>query len=601
MAKKNVPDRKGRDYWNRRALVDKARIINNAEDFLLKHQQKLYAQAGREIREEIEKLYQKFADRQKASLAEARRLVRGADFARIDWDGMVRQSLELRRQVREGKGNLPEGVIRNLEGQHKKLEDQLKALAKRGQVSYLELRQAEIDRKLLSLYDAQQMNIYDFLRSEYDDGYYRKIFEAQQMQGFGYDFVHPDDAAVETAILNQYQRKNYSATLYGHCEHFSRDLRENLVTGMIRGESLDKMARRIQGRMGVAYSDAKRLVRTETAYIYEQAAKDAYGQCGIEWYGYLATLDGATSEACREMDGKHFRLKDAMPGKNYPPMHPNCRSTTVCWFPDEKEKRKQAARLAKNGRGKYYEVPADMTYRQWQKKYGNGVQENIGKSIGILADELTDLKKPVKLSQIPYAEEIRKLVESSPSAAAKKVLKYYDRINFINLNPKYKDVFYHSDKKTGIRISLERAKNSPRGEFSSLWHEIGHCIDWMEGNRLYGKKFRDTLKKDVYDVLEALIQGGICGNMEEAYAYVDNAMKKDRMSYAAADIVKAVTGGRAGTGHDMEYWKRDRDNINAEAYAHFFEAQMKQDKSLDYIRQMFPDAYRMFEEALEDG
>lgn len=369
MSTKQKAARGSKAYWNRRVLVDKARIINNAEDFLLKNQQKLYGKAEKEILEEVEQLYQKFADQQKISLAEAKRLIRDADFRKIDWDGMVKQSMEQREQIRNGKGNLPDEVIRNLEERHKKLEDQLKAFAKRGRISYLELKQVEIDRKLLSLYDDQQKNIYDYLRSEYDDSYYRQVFNSQQMQGFGYDFIRPNEAAIDRAILNQYQRQNFSKTLYSHCDHFSKDLRENLVTGMIRGESLDKMASRIKKRMGVAYSAAKTLVRTETAYVYEQATKEAYEQCDIEWYEYLATLDNKTSEMCRELDGKHFRVKDAMPGRNYPPMHPNCRSTTVCWFPDEEGKKKQTTRLAKDRDGKYYEVPADMTYKQWQEIY----------------------------------------------------------------------------------------------------------------------------------------------------------------------------------------------------------------------------------------
>ena len=139
--------------------------------------------------------------------------------------------------------------------------------------------------------------------------------------GFGYDFVKPSGEAVDRAILNRYDRRNFSKTLYQHCEHFAKDLRENLVVGLIRGESLERMAARIQNRMGVAYSAAKRLVRTETAYIYEQATKDAYEKCGVEWYEFLATLDGRTSEICRELDGKHFKVKDMMPGKNAPPMH----------------------------------------------------------------------------------------------------------------------------------------------------------------------------------------------------------------------------------------------------------------------------------------
>lgn len=363
--------KRNKEYWNRRVLVDKARIINNAEDFLQRNQKDLYGKAEKEIQAEIEKLYQKFADQQKITLAEARQLIRDADFRKIDWQGMIQESLDLREQIRNG--NLPDEIVAALEEQHKKLEARMAAYTKRGQISQMELRKMEIDRKLLSLYDQQQENIYNYLHSEYDDGYYRQVYNTQQRVGFGHDFVHRNETAIDKAILNQYQRQNFSKTLYQHCDHFSKDLRENLVVGMIRGENLDKMASRIHKRMGVAYSAARRLVRTETAYVYEQATKDAYEQCDIEYYEYMASLDNKTSEACRGLDGKHFKVKDALPGKNYPPMHPNCRSTTVCWFPNEKQKKKQTARLAKDEDGKYYEVPANMTYKQWQKKYGNGI------------------------------------------------------------------------------------------------------------------------------------------------------------------------------------------------------------------------------------
>lgn len=363
-----------KEYWNRRVLVDKARSINNAEKYLQEYQAKLYGTAEKEIHQEVEKLYRKFADQQKVSLAEARRLIRDADFRKIDWDGMIQESLDLREQIRNGKGSLPDEVIQAMEEQHRKLEARMAAYTKRGEISYLELRRVEIDRKLLKLYDTQQMDIYDYLASEYDDGYYRQVFNNQQRIGYGKDFIKPNAAAVDKAILNQYQRKNYSQTLYAHCDKFSKDLKENLVTGLIRGENMERMAHRIQKRMGVAQSAARRLVRTETAYIYEQATKDAYEECGIEEYEYLATLDNRTSEMCQELDRKHFKVKDALPGKNYPPMHPNCRSTTVCFFPDEKEKKKQGSRLAKDEEGKYYEVPADMTYKQWAKKHGDAKQ-----------------------------------------------------------------------------------------------------------------------------------------------------------------------------------------------------------------------------------
>lgn len=126
--------------------------------------------------------------------------------------------------------------------------------------------------------------------------------------------------------------------------------------------------------MGVAYSAAKTLVRTETAYIYETSTMAGYSACGIEWYEFLATLDYKTSEICQEMDGKHFKVEDAVPGKNFPPMHPNCRSTTVCWFPEEESKKARTTRIAKNESGKYYEVQADMTYKEWRGQHKDKTQ-----------------------------------------------------------------------------------------------------------------------------------------------------------------------------------------------------------------------------------
>lgn len=356
-----------KDYWEKRYLKDKAASINRAEDYLAKQQKKLYSLAEQEIQEEVAKLYQKFADSEGITLAEAKQKIRDTDFRKIDWEGMLQQEKELRERLKEE--DLPEEIRKQIEQQHRALDQEMKAYAKRGRVSYLELRSMEIDKILVSLYDEQQADIYDYLTNEFDDGYYRSIYNTQQRIGFGHDFTRPSEDAVNRAILNRYDKRNFSKSLYAHCTNFSKDLKNSLVTGLITGENLDKMARRIHKRMGVAYSAAKTLVRTETAYIYETATMAGYSACGITWYEFLATLDFKTSETCQEMDGKRFPVKDAVPGKNYPPMHPNCRSTTVCAFPEEDGRKKMTTRVAKDGNGKAYEVPADMTYKEWRGQH----------------------------------------------------------------------------------------------------------------------------------------------------------------------------------------------------------------------------------------
>ena len=100
------------------------------------------------------------------------------------------------------------------------------------------------------------------------------------------------------------------------------------------------------------------LIRTESARVCEEATKDAYKECGIEQYIYLATLDRKTSLICQELDMKSFLLKDAKIGENYPPMHPNCRSTTMA-------DTKPLKRLARGADGKNYEVDGNLSYKDW--------------------------------------------------------------------------------------------------------------------------------------------------------------------------------------------------------------------------------------------
>lgn len=258
---------------------------------------------------------------------------------------------------------LPADAVALIEKQHMQHEKTLSMYSQKGKLTQLSLMEANIDRALLDLYDKNQMSIYQMLADGYEDGYYRAMYKNQQALGFGKDLVALNNRAIEKAVMAKHHKTNYSRTLYEHCKYFSKDMKQNLVTGLILGESMDRMASRMSKRLSVSAATARRLVRTETAYIYEAATMDSYKECGISQYEFMATLDGKTSKICRELDGKVFDVKDAVPGKNYPPMHPNCRSTTVCHLADDKV----TERIAKDKRGKYYSVPSDMTYKEWKK------------------------------------------------------------------------------------------------------------------------------------------------------------------------------------------------------------------------------------------
>lgn len=365
----------GNNYWKDRFLKDKARSINLSEKYIKGRLKNYYTEAEKEIEAEIESFYEKYAKEEKITLADTRKRMREVELDRSRFERMAKENIALKRKY---GGDIPEGIAKQIEEQEKILN----TLSKKGKITRLENMKASIDNAILKLYNNQQMTIYDLLKDGYEDGYYRGMFRIQHEIGIGTDFTALNERAIRQAVLTDHGKGNFSKRLYEHSKTLSRDLQENLTVGIIRGESVDKMARRISKRLDVSMSNAKRLVRTETAYIHELATLESYKEAGIKKYRFLATLDNKTSEICQELDRKEFPVEDAMPGENLPPMHPNCRSTTEAVFEDEIA----STRIARDADGSQYMVPRDMTYPEWKEKYVapklentdmNGIIKNI--------------------------------------------------------------------------------------------------------------------------------------------------------------------------------------------------------------------------------
>ena len=148
----------------------------------------------------------------------------------------------------------------------------------------------------------------------------------------------------------------------------AQDLKEELLVNLITGRTEREVSVILAQKFAQGASNARRLVRTESCYVSNQINMGAYKECGIEKYRYLATLDIRTSEVCRDLDGKLFPVSEQQPGKNCPPMHPWCRSTTVAVVSEEAFQRMQR-RARDPETGKTYLVPVSMNYREWYAKY----------------------------------------------------------------------------------------------------------------------------------------------------------------------------------------------------------------------------------------
>ena len=345
---------KSTDYWEKRALRDKKFATNRTEDYIKNKLSKAYSEVSKELEEEIKALYEKL-DKSKSLLAQSNeKLLTSTKASEIK---------ELLNKLNEEKekltnANLPKEVSDTIEKNIKLIEESLRMKSKSGYITHLEMMQERVNSLALSVANENQINMYDYLAKEYTDDYFRGVFRVQQGMGFGKDFISPNPKLIQNVIMRSYAGSSFSKRIWKDVNKLGSTLKDTLTKGFIRGDSIDTMTKRLLERVEVSKSHAKMLIRTESARVCEEATKDAYKECGIEQYIYLATLDRKTSLICQELDMKSFPLKDAKIGENYPPMHPNCRSTTMA-------DTKPLKRIARGADGKNYEVDGNLSYKDW--------------------------------------------------------------------------------------------------------------------------------------------------------------------------------------------------------------------------------------------
>ena len=226
----------------------------------------------------------------------------------------------------------------------------------------------------------------------------------------GWNVGQSDERKLEKIISKPWASdgKNFSERIWQSRTSLFNELHQQLTRTCILGKPPDDAIRVISKKFNVAKNQAGRLVMTEQAYFHSVAQQEAFEELDVEEFEIVATLDSHTSEICREMDGKHFPMKDYEPGVTAPPFHVWCRSVTVPYFDDDFDV--GGERAARDEDGKTYYVPADMTYKKWHEKFVENYDDNV--ETGILKQQEYDdiiekIRKDIQTTQ-PLEIEVGK-------------------------------------------------------------------------------------------------------------------------------------------------------------------------------------------------
>lgn len=293
-----------KSYWLKRSEeLDK--VAKMTEKQVMKELSSLFRDAFRGIEKEANDFMMKYAKDHKLDYTTVTQTLTPIDLA------------EYNQKIEELYA-----MYRDTGSEYIKIEiDRLNARAK---ITRLQALQDVINAELTKVTHEYQMTLEDTLIGLFTDQYK----EVSELMGVMAPVINRE--AIKTIIEYPYAGKMFSDRIWDNKDALVKHIKQNLTAGIIRGDSIQKMARQLKKDLNVLYYQAERLVRTETNYAMNQGHLKGYEDSGVvEKYEFLAAIDSRTSKLCKKQNGKTYRLSDAVVGVNFPPLHPHCRSTVI--------------------------------------------------------------------------------------------------------------------------------------------------------------------------------------------------------------------------------------------------------------------------------
>lgn len=647
---------KNSEYWQARER-ERLELIDISVDERIEEIKGIMSDAVDKIEHDIFKLYQKYGKDNELKYQDT--LFYLTDNERKEFQKDLKYYVETFRDASKAKT----------------YKSELQALSTRARVKRLEALKANIQIQATELERLLTDKMPSIFNSIYQDSYFFNLYsQCLYTNNLGLRFDIPSPNIIRELLNNPWSGKNYSEKVWNITNNFNYKLDNVVTAGLIKGEHPNIIAKNLRdaalgkrdknGKLkGGQLFECKRLVRTESAFIAEQATKKSYDDNNVKEYEYLATLDFKTSFICRSLDGKVFKVKDSVTGVNYPPMHCFCRSTTVPvikWEGEDNTPYKRIARDPITGRNNYIDY---MDYSDWKdeqyakygedritaeekkirnkasdkiqhSKYRDALGEFVPKSFSDFQNlkynspdawdklksiysgnysesEFADMKTffnnllglskvNLNIKQLPkkHYKNIMEYIDNSPVEVKNLVYKNKDEINFKDIN--FKDgAARYSPKEKSIYIDIndDFENRKGKGQYTTVFHEMGHLIDHRLNNiSVKDERFRKLIINDVNSFINEYSRLNNINNPYEVSKLISDKLGKSPKFHSVSDLCGGVTENIivGKFRHRTEYWKNPN-KLPKEAFAHFFEATLRNDEDkLKLIKNIFPKSYSEF-------
>lgn len=333
------------EYWAQRMKLLEEALADQGFDYV-QNLEKQFDRAIAQIEKETAAWYQRFADNNGITYAQARKWLTADELQELHWT--------VEEYIQYAQDN-------ELSGQWIR---QLENASARVHISRLDALKLELQQQVERLAGGQLDGIDALARRIYTEGYYKTAFEIQRGVGVGWTLHALNEDAIAKVLSRPWTTdgQTFRDRVWTNKTALLNSVNQHLTQMIIRGESARKTIDALAHDMNVSKSKAGRLVMTESAYFSSAAQKDCFNALGVERYAVVATLDKDTCDICGDMDGKVFKMSEYEEGLTAPPFHPWCRCCTAPWYEDMQN---LGARAARDGNNQTFYVPRDTTYKSW--------------------------------------------------------------------------------------------------------------------------------------------------------------------------------------------------------------------------------------------
>lgn len=271
-----------------------------------------------EIQKEINSFYGKYASGNNITLAEAKKRISQLDI--------------------EEYGRKAEKYV-NDKTFTKRANDEMRLYNATMKINRLEMLKSKIGANLVAGHSEIENMFGDILNQ-------RTLDEFERQSGILGKSVKDNDKRANAIVNSSFHNATFSDRIWMNQSLLNSKLNDLLQTGLIRGKNPRTLASELRKTFDVGAYNAERLMRTELARVQTEAQKQEFERNGFSEYEFV--VNGNCCDICAGLNGKHFKVKDMMPGENAPPMHPNCRCS-VAPYEDREEYEKWIDYLDKGG------------------------------------------------------------------------------------------------------------------------------------------------------------------------------------------------------------------------------------------------------------